>query len=81
MTAYKGWDETYPAAMEEHELASNSPSLIKEFRNEKIYPRPALTRHGVVFSYQPYEAGCFAEGILHFLIPYSEIGSYMKVAR
>ncbi|WP_368408261.1 RsiV family protein [uncultured Duncaniella sp.] len=37
------------------------------------YPRPALTNQGVVFSYQPYEKGSFAEGILHFVIPYSKL--------
>lgn len=38
-----------------------------------VYPRPALTKHGVVFSYQPYEMGSFAEGILHFVVPYNKV--------
>ena len=35
-----------------------------------VYPRPALVNGGVVFSYQPYEKGSFAEGILHYVMPY-----------
>lgn len=34
-----------------------------------VYPRPAITHRGVVFSYQPYENGSFADGIRHFIIP------------
>ncbi len=47
-------------------LSSDNP--IKEQYNGKTYPRPAMTRHGIVFSYQPYEMGAFSEGILHFVI-------------
>lgn len=39
----------------------------------RTFPRPALTKHGVVFSYQPYEMGSFSEGILHFVVPYGVI--------
>ncbi|WP_354667204.1 RsiV family protein, partial [uncultured Duncaniella sp.] len=45
--------------------------MLKEVYDGAYYPRPALTNQGVVFSYQPYEKGSFAEGILHFVIPYS----------
>lgn len=38
--------------------------------NGYIYPRPALLKNGAVFSYQPYDKGCFADGILHFTLPY-----------
>ena len=38
--------------------------------NGYVYPRPALVKDGVVFSYQPYDKGCFADGILHFKLPY-----------
>lgn len=39
--------------------------------NGRYYPRPALLGDRVVFSYQPYDKGCFAEGILHFTLPFS----------
>lgn len=38
-----------------------------------VIPRPALTNRGVVFSYQPYEIGCYADGDIHFVLPYAEI--------
>lgn len=53
--------------------------LLKELYNGQYLPRPAVTDKGVVFSYQPYEAGCFAEGVLHFLIPTSELPEGFKI--
>ena len=44
-------------------------SLHYEWVDGLIYPRPAITKQGVVFSYQPYENGSFADGIRHFIIP------------
>lgn len=44
---------------------------ISEVYRGKIYPRPAMTRNGIVFSYQPYEKGSFADGILRFTQPYN----------
>lgn len=61
---------------------TESVSVIQEYfeRNEKkmhngylIMPQPGLTDEGVVFSYQPDEASCFAAGVLHFVIPYSKL--------
>lgn len=49
--------------------------------NGKVYPRPALTRQGLVVSYQPYEKGCFAEGILHFVVPYDQLKNSLKIKR
>lgn len=40
--------------------------------NGYVYPRPALVKDGVVYSYQPYDKGCFADGILHFRLPYKK---------
>lgn len=45
----------------------------------KWYPRPALTECGVVFSYQPYVKGPYAEGVIEVLLPYAEIGEYLKL--
>lgn len=66
-----------PAAMDESDLEANASEIIKELYQGSYYPRPALTERGVVFSYQPYEKGAFAEGILHFLIPYSSLTAGM----
>ncbi len=38
-----------------------------------------LLKDGVVFIYQPYELGCFAEGFFTFLMPYDKAKRYMKI--
>lgn len=45
----------------------NDRMLNEEFE-EFMYPRPAITKDGIVFSYQPYEKGSFADGIIHILL-------------
>lgn len=67
--------------LSEEKLESNAWPIIKEKCDSVYYPRPAMTKKGVVFSYQPYEAGGFAEGIIHILIPYSKIKSALKIKR
>lgn len=57
----------------------NSSTIIKEKVKGKLYPRPAMTENGVVFTYQPYEMGGFTEGVIHFLIPYNEIKQFLKI--
>lgn len=77
ITAHKkefmNFDGIYPASLEKDELESNASEILKEVYDGSYYPRPAMTRQGIVFSYQPYEKGSFAEGILHFVIPYSKL--------
>lgn len=77
---YNGYDESavYSASLFKEDLSSNDVALLKENYNEKYYPRPALTNHGIVFSYQPYENGAFSEGILHYVIPYSKLAPKLK---
>ncbi|WP_288149546.1 RsiV family protein [Bacteroides acidifaciens] len=70
---FMNFDGIYPASLEKDELESNASEILKEVYDGAYYPRPALTNQGVVFSYQPYEKGSFAEGILHFVIPYSKL--------
>lgn len=63
----------YSAAMgtdEDNVTDDNIGFLQERFRN-CYYPRPAVTGQGVVFTYQPYEKGCFADGIIHLPIPFS----------
>lgn len=66
-------DEIFEASLSADETQSTTSSITKEKYRGKYYPRPAMTDKGVVFSYQPYEKGSFADGILHFLIPYSQV--------
>lgn len=44
---------------------------------EFTLPQGALTNSGVVFSFQPYEIGCWAEGAYHFIIPYKKLMPYL----
>lgn len=46
--------------------------------NGRMYPRPALTPHGVTFVYQPYDIAPFSDGIIYILIPYSEISDALR---
>lgn len=52
--------EIYP------DLTDAWSEILYEVIDGKMYPRPAMTSRGLVFSYQPYEKGSFADGILHF---------------
>lgn len=61
------------AAMKEDETFTSHVDVLKQKCGEVYYPRPALTRNGVVLSYQPYEVGSFAEGVLHFVVPYNKV--------
>ncbi len=70
---YRDMDEPCPASMDAEQLEANASEIIKEVYQGSYYPRPALTKEGMVFSYQPYEKGAFCEGILHFVIPYSRL--------
>lgn len=70
---YRDVEEPYSAAMDEEQLEANASVIIKEVYNGSYYPRPAMIKTGIIFSYQPYEKGAFCEGILHFVIPYSRL--------
>lgn len=67
---YKKSNELLPAYVEG---TSDSTKITKEMYHDHLYPRAAMTNKGVVFSYQPYEIASFAEGTLHFIIPYSQL--------
>ena len=64
--------ETYSAALDGESLEANASEIIKEVYKGSYYPRPAITRGGIVFTYQPYEKGAFCDGILHFVQPYPD---------
>lgn len=72
-------DFGFSSGLRKEELASNTGAIIKERMNSLYYPRPAMTRNGVVFSYQPYEAAAFSDGVVHLLVPYSEFKNHLKI--
>ena len=51
--------------------------LDEHEESEFTLPQGALTNSGVVFSFQPYEIGCWAEGAYHFIIPYKSLMPYL----
>lgn len=69
----------FTADLDSETLEANSSAIVKETINGKLYPRPAMTENGIVFTYQPYEMGAFTEGVIHFLIPYTEIKQFLKI--
>lgn len=61
------------AELDDCQNVTTPPSnLLNDFFAGKVYPRPAITQHGIVFSYQTYEKGSNADGVLHFLLPYNK---------
>ena len=71
----------FTADLNSETLEANSSAIVKENIKGKLYPRPAMTENGMVFTYQPYEMGAFTEGAIHFLIPYNEIKQFLKIRR
>lgn len=47
----------------------NNDRVMNEVHEGYVYPRPAITRNGIVFTYQAYDKGSFADGTLHLLVP------------
>lgn len=65
------WDETTPyeniaQAFIPHDEDGNPLGKMQ-------MPRPGLGEKGVVFSFQPYHLGGFADGVFHISIPYQEL--------
>ena len=48
------------------EICGADNEVLKEKYNGKLYPRPAMTSEGVIFTYQTYEKSHGADGILKF---------------
>ena len=59
--------------LEDNEEFMESISPRWERYQTHFIPRPALTAQGVMFSYQRYEIDSYAEGELHFVLPYAEV--------
>lgn len=56
----------------EYNVTAAQSTTMNEVIEGKIYPRPAITKHGSVFSYQTYEKGSNADGVLHFTQPFKK---------
>lgn len=56
----------------ESEVTAIQSRILNEKIEGKIYPRPAITKYGIVFSYQTYEKGSNADGRLHIIVPFNE---------
>lgn len=55
-----------------YDVTAVQSSTMNEVIDGKIYPRPAITNQGIVFSYQTYEKGSNADGVLHFTQPFKK---------
>lgn len=40
----------------------------------------AILPQGIVTSYHPYQVGAFSEGDYHILVPFEDIGEYLKIS-
>lgn len=61
------------ARLDDYEnITAAQSNVLNDVIDSEIYPRPAITRHGMVFSYQTYEKGSNADGILHFILPFKQ---------
>lgn len=84
---YRGWNQCMksPEDVEARLEGWQSPNpalegtVWEEPERESTFelPEGALTETGVVFSFQPYSIGCWAEGAYHFVVPYSKLRPYL----
>lgn len=56
----------------EYNVTAVENSTLNEVIDGKIYPRPAITKQGIVFSYQTYEKGSNPDGVMHFIQPFKK---------
>lgn len=51
----------------------DDPSWSLPFGAERLegkwYPRPVYTRSGIIVTYQPYQNGCYADGVRYIIVP------------
>lgn len=57
---------------DDSDITAAGSTILNETIGKNVYPRPALTRKGIIFTYQTYEKGSFADGILHFTQPFKK---------
>ncbi|MCM1483324.1 MAG: hypothetical protein NC043_03240 [Muribaculaceae bacterium] len=65
--------------IEYESITASSNDKLKENYGGHWYPIPAMTGKGLVFSYQPYENGSFADGIRHYTVSYDLLKKHLKI--
>lgn len=73
---YTAWNRGIKSATDV-QARFEGTKLDEQEDSEFALPQGALTNSGVVFSFQPYEIGCWAEGAYHFVIPYKSLMPYL----
>lgn len=73
---YTAWNRDIKSASDVQARFERT-KLDEQEAPEFTLPQGALTNSGVVFSFQPYEIGCWAEGAYHFVIPYKSLMPYL----
>lgn len=73
---YIAWNSRIKSASDVKERFEGT-NLNGQEDSKFTLPQGALTNTGVVFSFQPYEIGCWAEGVYHFVIPYKSLMPYL----
>lgn len=63
------YSDYYSADLGKEGKNNYNDHMLNEIFEGYVYPRVALTRNGMVFTYQPYDKGSFADGILHITLP------------
>lgn len=74
LNTYHGDGRNFSADIKMDSNVTDAESTtLNEVIGGKLYPRPAMTRQGIVFSYQTYEKGSNGDGILHFTQPWKKV--------
>lgn len=69
--SHSSTDELYLSADLNDEYYYNThDQILYETIDNRIYPRPAFTPQGIVFTYQTSDKGSTADGVLHFTQPF-----------
>ena len=73
------WELLCEAALENEKyktcFADDNPEDVKMRLEHEM--ELGLVEDGIVFSYQPYQIGSFADGTFHFIVPYYKLNPYM----
>lgn len=76
LDAYHGYSGFEADLNSDSEITATQSTTMNEVIEGKIYPRPAITKQGIVFSYQTYEKGSNPDGVMHFTQPFKNMSIY-----
>lgn len=81
---YTGWNRDVKTADDVRDMMESRKSGDGESDETEsgedsgfILPEGALTGDGILFSFQPYEIGCWASGAFHFVVPYRKLMPFL----